>query len=130
MYHHVSPCIAMYYHVLPCIAMYCHVLPCITMFYHVLPCIATYCHVCTHRSRVTPLLLGSLLLCFFFKHLERSVAIYSVLQHLLFVETAESHYRYFWNITDCKINLEVWNCMTDKLKIILILITVLPKVLL
>ena len=40
------------------------------------------------------------------KHLESSVAIYSLLQGALFVETAQSHQRNFWNITDCKIILE------------------------
>ena len=43
---------------------------------------------------------------FYSKHLEFSVGIYSVLQGLLFVETAESHQRNFWNITDCKTILE------------------------
>ena len=52
------------------------------------------------------LILTSLLLYFYSKHLECSVAIYSVLQGLLFVETAESHQRNFWNITDCKTVLE------------------------
>ena len=51
-------------------------------------------------------LLTSLLLYVYSTHLESSVAIYSVLQGVLFVETAESHQRNFWNITDCKIILE------------------------
>ena len=55
---------------------------------------------------ILSLLLTSLLLYFFFKYLESSVAIYSMLQGLLFLETAESHQSYFWNITDSNIILE------------------------
>ena len=51
-------------------------------------------------------LLTSLLLYFYSKHLESSVAIYNLLQDVLFVETAESHEKNLWNITDCKIILE------------------------
>ena len=63
------------------------------------------------RPRVSPrakeLLLTSLLLYFYCKHLEYSVAISNVLQRLLFVETAESHQRNISNITDCKTILEM-----------------------
>ena len=58
-----------------------------------------------NKERESPVLLTSLLLCFYSKHLEYPVAIYSVLQSVLFLETAESHQRNFWDTTYCKIIL-------------------------
>ena len=59
------------------------------------------------RESVLSITYTSLLLCFYSKHLECSVAIYNVIQGVLFVETAELHERNFWNITDRKIILEM-----------------------
>ena len=60
------------------------------------------------RAKEFFLLFISLLLYFYSKHLECSVAIYSVLQGVLFVETAESRQRnlQIWNVTDFKTILE------------------------